>query len=424
MEKLIISQNIHWKQRYKNLYSRSILTKIIDRLSLRQIEVLQGIRRSGKSTIFKLLINYLSKNINPKEILYINLDDPFFVPFSKDATKFYDVIEYAKKLTGREVKYLFLDEIQAIDGWERFVKSAYDSELFKKIFVTGSNSSFLNSKLSILLTGRYLSTMVYPLTFKEILQINKIDSYIDLVEQKAKSLSIVDDMMQNGSFVEVFDAPNFAKRDIVKHYYETILFKDCVLNNSIREVKSFRDLSFYILNNASSLYSYLSLAKSVGINDTSTKEYIRYLEDSFMLYEVKQFSYSLKEQNSSKKKIYLSDNGFMLLGLKFSSNLGLLLENLVFSELLKSGFELYFYNKDFECDFIAKKEDKLIALQVCYELNEKNLKREIRGLNKLPFNCDEKYIITYNQEDNSKDIKIVPFWKFAFELPYLENLTS
>jgi len=419
MEKLIISQNIHWKQRYKNLYSRSILTKIIDRLSLRQIEVLQGIRRSGKSTIFKLLINYLSKNINPKEILYINLDDPFFVPFSKDATKFYDVIEYAKKLTGREVKYLFLDEIQAIDGWERFVKSAYDSELFKKIFITGSNSSFLNSKLSTLLTGRYLSTMLYPLSFKEILQINKIDSYIELIEQKAKALSIVDDMMQNGSFVEVFDAPNFAKRDILKHYYETILFKDCVLNNSIREVKSFRDLSFYILNNASSLYSYLSLAKSVGINDTSTKEYIRYLEDSFMLYEIKQFSYSLREQNSSKKKIYLSDNGFMLLGLKFSSNLGLLLENLVFSELLKSGFELYFYNKDFECDFIAKKEDKLIALQVCYELNEKNLKREIRGLNKLPFNCDKKYIITYNQEDNSKDIKIIPFWKFAFELNYL-----
>lgn len=416
MNKVLISQNKHWESNYENIYSRDVFGKLVNNLQTKHIQVLQGIRRSGKSTLFKLLINHLSQTVNPKEILYVNLDDPFFIKYSNDPACFYEVIQNAQKLTNKNIKYLFLDEIQAISGWERYVKSAYDSEEFEKIFITGSNSSLLNKELAVLLSGRYLSCKIYPLSFKEILKINKIKNYLQLNKNLPKVLNIVDSMMKYGSFVEVYDAKDDFKRDILKTYYETILLKDCVSNNQIRDIKSFKELSFYSITNLTSLYSYSSVSKALKINDKSVKEYISYLEDSYLFYELNLYSYSLKEQQNNKKKLYLSDNGFMELGFNFSSNFGKLLENLVFSELLKSEYEIYYYNKNYECDFIAKKEDKTIAIQVCYELNDQNRKRELNGLLKLPIEVDENYIITYNQNEEIESINITSFWEFFYNL--------
>jgi len=412
MENIILSQNKHWKNRYKNLYKRDVFEKLERNLQTKHIQVIQGIRRSGKSTLFKLLINHLTQTVNPEEILYINLDDPFFTPFRDDATKFYDIIQSAKKLTQKEVKYLFLDEVQNMKGWESYVKSVYDSELFTKIFVTGSNSTLLEGELATLLTGRYLSVQVHPLSFKEILRINKIESYMQIVEQKPKALKLVDEMMLYGSFVEVYDHKGEFRRDILTTYYQTILLKDCVSNHALRDVKSFKELSFYLLSNIASLYSYNSLAKAVGINDKSAKEYLSYLEESYLCTELKQFSFSLKEQKNTKKKVYFNDNGFVSLSFKFSSNYGKLLENLVLTELIKSGYEVYFYNKNFECDFIAKNDKHTIAIQVCYELNDTNRKRELNGLNKLPFDVDEKIVVTYDQSEEVDGVKVIGFWEY------------
>ena len=412
MKNVIIAQNKHWDKPYKNLYERDIFQTLVRNLQTKHMQVIQGIRRSGKSTLFKLLINHLSQTIDPLEILYVNLDDPFFTPYQKDATKFYDIVTEAKKLTQKEIKYLFLDEVQNIQGWESYVKSIYDSELFVKIFVTGSNSTLLEGELATLLTGRYLSVQVYPLSFKEILKINHITNYMQLVKEQPKVLKLVDDMMEYGSFVEVYEHNEAFRRDILKSYYQTILLKDGVANNAIRDVKSFKELSFYLLSNVGSLYSYNSLAKAVAIHDKSAKEYLSYLEESYLCSELKQFSFSLKEQQNAKKKLYFSDNGFLLLSFKFSSNFGKLLENLVFTELLKQEYEVYFYNKNFECDFIAKKENKTIAIQVCYELTNENRKREFNGLKKLPFEVDEKIVLTYNQSEESDEISIVSFWEY------------
>jgi len=412
MENVILSQNKHWKSEYNNLYKRDVFVKLTRNLETKHIQVVQGIRRSGKSTLFKLLINHLSITTDPEEILYVNLDDPFFTPFRDDATKFYDIVDSAKKLTQKEVKYLFLDEVQNMKGWESYVKSVYDSELFRKIFVTGANSTLLEGELATLLTGRYLSVQVNPLSFKEILQINHIDSYRQQVEKKPKVLKLVDEMMLYGSFVEVYDHSEEFRRDILTSYYQTILLKDCVANHALRDVKSFKELSFYLLSNITSLYSYSSLAKAIGINDKSAKEYLSYLEESYLCTELKQFSFSLKEQQNAKKKLYFNDNGFVSLSFKFSSNWGKLLQNLVLTELIKEGYEVYFYNKNFECDFIVKKELKMVAIQVCYELNEQNQKRELNGLKKLPFEVDEKIVLTYNQSKTIEDIKILSFWEY------------
>jgi len=354
MQNVVLAQNKHWKSKYENLYERDIFTKLEAYLQTKHIQVIQGIRRSGKSTLFKLLINHLTQTVDPEEILYVNLDDPFFTPYRDDAKKFYEIVQTAKKLTQKEVKYLFLDEVQNVKGWESYVKSVYDSELFSKIFVTGSNSTLLEGELATLLTGRYLSVEVHPLSFKEILKINKLDSYMKLVEHQPKVLKLIDDMLLHGSFVEVYDHDEMFRRDILNTYYQTILLKDCVSNHAIRDVKSFKELSFYLLSNITSLYSYTSLGKAIGINDKSAKEYLSYLEESYLCTELKQFSFSLKEQQNAKKKIYFNDNGFVSLSFKFSSNKGKLLENLVLTELIKDSYEVYFYNKNFECDFITK----------------------------------------------------------------------
>ena len=421
VENVIISQNKHWQKPYQSLYDREVFTNLVKNLRTKHIQILQGIRRSGKSTLFKLLINHLSKKNDPKKILYINLDDPFFIKYSNDPTIFYTIIQTAKKLTNQDILYLFLDEVQAISGWESFVKSVYDSEEFKKIFITGSNSSLLNGDFASLLTGRYLKIEVYPLSFREILQINQINNLLTLHKSLPKVLNIVDNMLRYGSFVEVFEAEFELKREILKTYYETILLKDCISNNQVRDIKSFKELSFYLLTNIASLYSYSSLSKILKINDKSVKEYIGYLENSFLFNELKIYSYSLKEQYNNKKKIYVIDNGFLELGFSFSSNKGKLFENLVFSELLKNGYELYFYNKTSECDFIVKKDNDILAIQVCYEINEQNYKREFKGFLKLPFKVSKKIVLTYNQ--NAKNlrfnipngIEVISFWEYFID---------
>ena len=416
MEKLLISHNRHWIKKYSDLYPRDLFNKLIKKMDLKHIQILQGIRRSGKSTMFKILINYLMKSTDAKEILFINFDDPFFIKYGNEPEKLYEIVETARKLTGKTIKYFFLDEVQAIVGWEHYVKVVYDNNEFKKIFITGSNSSLLNSQFATLLTGRYLFDMVYPLSFSEILKIKGLkSSSLKLIEEKPKVLGIVDDMLKHGSYVEVFESDEEFKREIIATYYDAIILKDCVTNNKIRDIKTFKELSYYLISNVASLYSYNSLSKAIGIHDKSVKEYVQYLQSAYLLFELKQFSYSIKEQQNNRKKPYVIDNGFINLSFKFSSNKGTLLENLVFSELHKLNKSLFFYNKGFECDFIIQNDDNTLeAIQVCYELNEQNEKREISSLKKIEkiLQITKKTVITYNQEKYIDEIKVVPFWKY------------
>ena len=411
METTLYKHNLHWEKPYENLYQRDIFDSIVAKLHLRQIHVLKGIRRSGKTTLFKLIINHLIESVDSKSILYVNLDDPYFTELYSDSKYLYKLLELSQKLTGVKVEYLFLDEIQNVKHWEKFVKSIYDNEVVTKILVTGSNSSLLDGEYATLLSGRYLQDRVTAPSFLEVLKINNIKSRLDLIRRKSEVLKIIADMMEFGSFFEVLREPTF-KRDIILSYYETIIFKDCIANNNLRDTKTFKEISNFIISNSSNLYSYNSIAKATGINDNSIKEYIRVLEDSYLCSEIKQYSYSLKEQIKSKKKIYINDNGFLAqTAFRFSKNLGSTFENLVYTEFRKQGYEIYFYNKYFECDFICKKDDKLIAIQVCYELTGQNREREFNGLKRLKIEVDKKILLTYNQsEELDGEIEVLAFW--------------
>jgi hypothetical protein len=355
----------------------------------------------------------------PRSILYINLDDPYYAEIYNDARQLYQVIETAEKLTGEKASYLFLDEVQNVRDWEQFVKSVYDSGVFKKIFVTGSNSSLLRGEYSRLLSGRYTVDYIFPFSFAELLEVHGIDFRLAMIDNRPKILRLVDDILEYGSFPEVTKHEDRElKREILLGYFDTIILKDCIAGSRIRDIKTFKTLAYYLISNNGALYSYNSLAKGVGSNENTIKEFIvGVLENSFLLQEITGFSYSLKKQIRGRKKSYFADNGFLAnMSFRFSANKGKLMENLVYIELLKRGRTVYFYNPSQagECDFIVQNGRDLTAVQVCFELTDQNRKREISGLktamNKL--RISNGVIITYNQAVTENGMVCIPFWDY------------
>ena len=420
MERAIIEQNPHWKSKtYQNLYERSFFDKLKNNLQVRHIQVLTGIRRSGKSSAFRMLVNELMKNESSKSILMLNMDDPLYYETWENPSLFYNIIELAEKLTGEKIKYLFIDEAQSVIGWETFVKSAYDSELFHKIFVTGSNSSFLNNEHSTLLSGRYLEEKIYPYSFQEILSQNKIQSYFDAVNETPTVLRLLDNCLEWGCFPEITSLKNNEiKSNLLKSYFDSIIMKDCISRYQIGDVATFKKLLIYCISNAGSICSYKSLGTATGTNENTAKKYINILNDSHIVQDVSNFAFTLKENVRNSHKVYVADNGITnAVSYRFWDNKAKLFENFVFNELQKqTNEEITFANNNGECDFVVKNEFEYQAIQVCYELTLENQTREISGFGTVEkdINLTKKTIITYNQTQKIGDIEVMPIWKWIF----------
>lgn len=417
MEKILIQQNKHWSGvKYTSLIDRIVFHTVINNLSLKEIQVISGVRRSGKSTLFKMVINHLMEKISPKSILYINFDDPVFIDICKNASKINEILEITEKITEKKINYIFLDEIQHVTYWEKFIKSVYDSEVYRKIFITGSNSSLLQGEYADLLSGRYILNKVFPFSFREILQNAGITNKIELIERKSEVLKIMDFLLEFGGYPEVIKTTDKElKRTLLLNYYDTIVLKDCISRGKIRDVKTFRELTHFVISNSTSPFNYLNLARTIESNENTVKDFLGYLEDSFLISEVKQFNLSVKKQIKGKRKIYCVDNGFPAnISFRFLENRGPLFENLVYTELLKRHEEIYFNNIDNECDFIIKKEKIYFAIQACFEVTDMNVRREITGLKNVAkrYPVADGVVLTYNQEQIIDNIQIVPFWKY------------
>lgn len=420
MERALIEQNPHWKGAvYQHLHERSLFAKIKSNLQVKHIQVLTGIRRSGKTSIFRMLVNELIERENPKSILMLNMDDPLYYEVWENPGAFYDIIEIAEKITGEKIKYLFIDEAQAVRGWETFVKSAYDSDVFQKIFVTGSNSSFLNNEYSSLLSGRYLEEKVFPYSFHEILSQHQIHNYYDAITQTPEVLRLLDDCLEWGCFPEITSMKNNEiKSNLLKSYFDSIIMKDCILRHQIGDVGVFKKLLLYSISNIGSVCSYKSLGSAVGSNENTAKKYINILNDSHIVQDVSNFAFSLKENVRNSHKIYAADNGITnAVSYRFRDNKGKLFENFVFNELQKQKpEEITFANNNGECDFVVKNGCDYQAVQVCYEISPENLARETGGFANIEkeVKLSRKMILTYNQETKINDIEVVPVWKWTF----------
>jgi len=406
IKEIIIDQNNYPKG---NFIEREKTKEIIKAKDTKFIKIISGIRRSGKSTILKQLKEKFDG-------IYINFDDERFVKFTVE--DFQSLYELSIELFGED-KIFYFDEIQNITGWERFVRRI--SESGENIFITGSNATMLSKELGTHLTGRYIMFKLYPFSFKEYLKFNKISILELTTKEKIKIKKQFSNYLDEGGFPEYLETKN---KDYLRSLYESILYRDVMARYKLTKERALRELIYLAANSISKEISFNSVKKMIGLGSTTTvSDYFSYLENTYLLFLLPKYNYSLKKQIQSNKKLYLIDSALSKqLGFSFSENKGKLLENQIFLDLKRKGYELYYFQEKGECDFIIKEKNKITkAFQVCYNLNDENLEREIKGLTEAmkKFNLKEGKIITYDNEDEiTKDnlkIKVIPAWKWMLE---------
>ncbi len=394
------------------------MANLLKKKSLRHVQILTGVRRCGKSTIFKLLINDLLGEVDAKSVLVLNLDAPQFIPVWSDASQIMQLVERAESLTGVKVDYLFLDEIQQVKDWEVFVKNVYDLQRFRKIYITGSNSNLLQGRFAALLSGRYFENELRPFSVKEALSsVCGIGSLLEAYQRMPDVLRCMERLNRMGCFPEILlgGVDEDVCMELLRSYFDSIVQKDCIIYNGVRDTALFYRFTNYLFQNVGHRFSVPQLAKSLKSNENTISPYLGYLCDSYICTDVRNFSYSQKETKRSDHKCYCIDNGLVAANtLRYTADTGLFFENLVFNEIINHGYEaLSFANGKGECDFLAVKDGVTHAFQVCYELTEGNRERELRGFDVPKTEIASKTLLTFNQKETVGDVRILPLWEWA-----------
>lgn len=421
MESILLEDNPHWRDKsvYDDFIPRDILPKAISFLETKQIIALIGARRVGKSTIAKLMIKELLKTVKAKNIFFINLEKPEFIPYKNDAaylSKIYD--EYLKLADpNKEEKiYFFIDEIQIFENWEVFVKAKYENSNIKFI-ITGSNSSLLTSNYATTLTGRVLKLQVHSFSFLEFLRFKKIpcSTKIEQIAHKIDIARAKDEYLKWGGYYNVIATDDeLIKKEILKNIAEDIILKDIVPRYKIKNSGAIKDLFYYVVSNATTLLNYATLAKKINIDAKSIKEYIEYFEDNFLVYTISNYHTKVTQQIKSAKKLYLNDNGFLNLGVTRSANSGTRFENMIFTILAQKHENITYLRDTAEIDFFVEYEG---YFQVSYDIqDEKTKQRELQSFGY--FNKEGRYknlLITYDIDENIGDVEVVSFENFVFK---------
>lgn len=362
--------------------------------------VISGIRRCGKSTLLRQVM------AKTKSFYYFNFEDPRATNF--EANDFQKLDETFLEEHGKS-DYYFFDEIQNVERWELFVRKILDSR--KHAVITGSNASLLSRELGTKLTGRHLRHELFPFSFKEFLKFTG----------KNQNLKSFDDYFIKGGFPEYLAT---GKIEALQELLNDIISRDIAIRYKLRNIKTLKEFALYLLTNIGKEFSYNSLKKLFNLGSTNSAiAFVSHLEDSYLLFTIPKFDYSLKKQIINPKKAYSIDNGLSNANsASFSEDKGRMLENLVFINLRKNYKSVFYFKDKNECDFVAGEKAKIsLAAQVCYNLNEDNKNREVNGLLEAleKLKLHEGLILTYNQEEEikieKKTIKVKPVWKWLLE---------
>jgi len=387
---------------------REIATGQITRTNA--IVVITGIRRCGKSTLLRQL------SAQYADFHYINFDDDRLMDFT--VADFSSLMLVFEKISP-DVKILFIDEVQNVAGWERFIRRIHDEGY--KIFLTGSNANLLSQEPGTRLTGRYTTITLFPFSFREYLQFTSIGTDRISSKKKAQILAGFDRYLAGGGF------PDYLKSgdpEYLKRIYDDILFRDIISRFGIREVKGFRKLAHYLVTNTANSATYNALRNTLGFKSVaSVRDYVGFLEEAYLIFEIFRYDFSLKKQYVNEKKLYCIDTGLRnAVAFRFPDDKGRLLENLVLIELLRRNKSVFFFKNPKECDFITEERGKITgAIQVCFELTRENRERELAGLSgaMAVHGLDEGIVLTYLQEETINDgdtvIRVVPAWKWLID---------
>jgi len=429
--KILIDWNFWVKEQETGIERKFYKEKLLEFLDTDFIISVIGVRRSGKSTIIKQIAKEISEKYGKENVLIVNFEDRRFVKL--DASVLDEIFKvYLEEIRPTQRPIIFLDEIQKVKDWEGWVRTMH--ELKKaKIVISGSTSQLTKGKLATLLTGRHLDVEVYPLSFKEFLQFKNLElkSRLEILEKESNIKSLLKEYLEFGGFPEVVLKEKF-KREILQTYFDDIITRDIVEKYNIRKIEDLKTLAKFYFSNIGSYMTYSSIKNFLGLSKETIQRFSNYIEETFTLFFVKMFDFSLKKQEKAPRKIYCVDNGLPnAIGFRISENLGKLMENMVFLELFKKFKEVYYW-KEYgkaegkEVDFVIKEGIQIKQLiQVTYASNKDEIdQREIKALEKAYelFKKDkpELLIITWDYEDILKkdnlEIKCIPLWKWLLNL--------
>lgn len=344
------------------------------------IKVVTGIRRCGKSTLFDLFIDYLKMSgVKSNQIIYINLEDADYD--FKDYKELYHFIN--EKIISEDNFYVFLDEVQNVPGFQRAVDSLYIKKNVD-VYITGSNAYLLSGELATLLSGRYIEIKMLPLSFKEYVSAFDNNNYQQLFL----------DYMRNGGMPGNINILKSNVNDLDKYLdgiFSTIVYKDIMARNNITDKLLLESVIKYIFDSIGIPISIKKISdtltsKGISTSNHTVENYITALLESFLIYKAERFDVKGKNLLARDYKYYVVDSGLRsyLLGKKADSDMGHILENIVYLELLRRGYKVYVGKvDDLEVDFVAENRDGLRYYQVALTVrDEKVLERELRSLQK------------------------------------------
>ena len=372
------------------------LDKIKKFIDEEEIKIITGVRRSGKTCLLKQIIEELKlKGVSQENIFYIPFESAYYDEINdyKDLNEF--IFNKTKNIKGKV--YLLFDEIQLVNNWEKSV-NAYRIDLNCDIYITGSNSKLFSGELSTLISGRYIKIEVYPFSFKEILQ------YFTQKNIEINEKEVFNKYLKYGGLPRVLKFDDEEKLDYLEDIYSTIILKDIVSRNNIRNIHLLERLIKFFISNIGQTNSMESIRKylkheDIKVSTNTLSNYLKFINDAYVLLKAPKEEIKTKKLLTINEKYYCIDNGFYELQTGIEKSRGQILENTVFLELKRRGYKVTVGNVNgLEIDFVARKPNKTIYIQVSETIKDENTrKREFRPFNYIRDNYP-KYILTLDDD--------------------------
>jgi len=393
-----------------NYMPRKTKYNVDELLQSKQIKLITGPRRVGKSTLGLLML----KN---KNFAYLNFDDANLLEHWDE-----NIVNETLKSVYPNYEYLLLDEIQNLDNWDLWVSKLYRNGV--NMFITGSNAKLLSSEMATVLTGRYIQIELLPFGLKEALEWEGIDNNNN---DQASLTQIIDDYLCNGGYPEIIKNKALAN-NYLSALFDSIILKDIAKRHKVRNIAELNDLATYLISNFCNQFSANKLTEDLGFSSVvTTKKFMNYLKEPYLFFYLPRYNNKLKLMQKAPQKVYIIDNGFVTAqAFNLSDNYGRLLENQVFIELLRRAYNteqtLFYYmsRNGKEVDFVLRNGTSINCLiQVCYDLSSK--KTEDREVNSL-IECAEELkctnLIIISRHENriiskkAHNIKVIPISEF------------
>jgi len=400
-------------------------------LEAKEVLTVIGARRTGKTFLCYQMIRKLRETLPRDNVIYVNLEDERLHPLKGDElTVLWDICQEIFHINKDQRVYLFVDEVQNVDNWSKWVRRMADQNENIKLVITGSSAKLLSREIATELRGRTLSVKLFPLSFKEYLGVKGVS--VDLRQiLYSRDRPLVkkhfNEYLLTGGFPAVVDSKR--STDLLREYYNVMFYRDLVERNRISNLRLMEDYLALLVDQISCHFSVYMTGKKLNemgysFSKTTLSNFSKYAQDAFLSFEVKKYCFKIREQMRATKKIYIIDHGLaQAVRFAFQDNVGRMLENIAYIELQRRAADVYYHKAEKECDFLTVQGGKVIsALQVTKSISAEITKqREIAGAEEAmaDYRIKEALVLTENENTDVKTdsgfVRIVPLWYWLLD---------